>query len=98
MRGCRGAVLCVCPEKEHKGGHIGRAPAAPGREKMQNLMYDQKLEKRLNRLTVSKYLFRLRAETPLRLPPYKGSAFHGAFGHALKRISPFYYQEIFENK
>ncbi|MCW5204122.1 CRISPR system precrRNA processing endoribonuclease RAMP protein Cas6 [Desulfobulbus sp. US4] len=50
----------------------------------------------LRLLTVSKYLFRLRAETPLRLPPYKGSALHGAFGHALKRISPFYYQQICE--
>ena len=59
-------------------------------------MHDKEQENWLNRLTVSKYLFRLRAETLLRLPPYKGSAFHGAFGHALKRISPFYYQEIFE--
>jgi hypothetical protein len=52
--------------------------------------------KNLNRLTVSKYLFRLRAETSLQLPPYKGSTLHGAFGHALKRISLFYYQQIFE--
>ena len=58
-------------------------------------MPDQEPEKRLHQLTVSKYLFRLRAETSIRLPPYKGSAFHGAFGHALKRISPFYYQELF---
>ncbi|CAK8712500.1 CRISPR-associated protein Cas6 C-terminal domain-containing protein [Candidatus Electrothrix aarhusensis] len=56
----------------------------------------QEFPHNLRLLNVSKYLFRLRAETPLRLPPYKGSAFHGAFGHALKRISPFYYQEIFE--
>jgi hypothetical protein len=48
----------------------------------------------LDRLTLSKYLFRLRAESSLRLPLYKGSTFHGAFGHALKRISPFYYQQL----
>ncbi|WPD21793.1 MAG: hypothetical protein SD837_16485 [Candidatus Electrothrix scaldis] len=58
------------------------------------LMHHQLLNKRFIQLTVSKYLFRLRAETSLRLPPYKGSALHGAFGHALKRISPFYYQEL----
>ncbi len=65
-------------------------------------MDDQEQEKQvnplnpLNRLTLSKYLFRLQAESSLHLPPYKGSAFHGAFGHALKRISPFYYQQLFE--
>ncbi|XCN71681.1 MAG: CRISPR system precrRNA processing endoribonuclease RAMP protein Cas6 [Candidatus Electrothrix aestuarii] len=57
-------------------------------------MHDQDQGNRLHQLTVSKYLFRLRAETSLRLPPYKGSALHGAFGHALKRISPFYYEEL----
>ncbi len=50
----------------------------------------------LQKLTIAKYLFRLRAETPILLPPYKGSSFHGGFGHALKRIAPFYYKEIFE--
>lgn len=54
-----------------------------------------RLQGDLQILTIAKYLFRLRAETTIRLPPDKGSAFHGAFGHALKRISPFYYQEIF---
>ncbi|MCI5142629.1 MAG: hypothetical protein D3909_13095, partial [Candidatus Electrothrix sp. ATG1] len=57
---------------------------------------DQKYTKNLDLLTISKYLFRFQVETALRLPPYKGSAFHGAFGHALKRISPFYYQQLFE--
>ncbi|WP_446011825.1 hypothetical protein [Candidatus Electrothrix sp.] len=41
-------------------------------------MHDQHLDKRFNLLTVSKHLFHLQAETSLRLPPYKGSAFHGA--------------------
>lgn len=31
--------------------------------------------------------FTLKAVTPLRLPPYKGSAFRGGFGHALKQIA-----------
>jgi hypothetical protein len=57
---------------------------------------DQEFPDNLGFLSVSKYLFRLRAEKLIRLPPEKGSAFHGAFGHALKRISPFYYQEICE--
>jgi hypothetical protein len=56
----------------------------------------QEIPNNLHLLTVSKYLFRLRAETSVKLPPYKGSAFHGGFGHALKRISPFYYRQIFE--
>lgn len=31
------------------------------------------------------YRFTLKATTAIRLPPYKGSAFRGGFGHALKR-------------
>jgi hypothetical protein len=31
------------------------------------------------------YRFVLKATTTIELPPYKGSAFHGGFGHALKR-------------
>jgi len=31
--------------------------------------------------------FTLKVITPLHLPPYKGSAFRGGFGHALKRIA-----------
>jgi hypothetical protein len=33
-----------------------------------------------------KYHFRCRFETEGLLPPYKGSAFRGVFGHALKRV------------
>jgi hypothetical protein len=47
-------------------------------------------------MPVAKYLFLLQAETRIQLPPYKGSAFHGGFGHALKKISSFYFREIFE--
>ena len=50
----------------------------------------------LSKLTAAKYLFRLQAETRIQLPPYKGSALHGGFGHALKKISPFYYQQLCE--
>ena len=49
----------------------------------------------LDRLYISKYLFQLRATTEIRLVPFKGSAFHGGFGHALKKISPLYCEEIF---
>ena len=49
------------------------------------------------RLTIAKYRFRLEAtsrivfsETSL----YKGATLHGGFGHALKNISPFYYQAL----
>jgi len=47
-------------------------------------------------LTVVKYVFRLVAEQEIILPPYKGSAFHGGFGHALKKISPIWYRKLFE--
>jgi len=50
----------------------------------------------LQLLPVAKYLFRLNTATRIQLPPYKGSALHGGFGHALKKISPFYYRQIFE--
>lgn len=50
----------------------------------------------LDKLTVAKYLFRLKTETRIQLPPYKGSALHGGFGHALKKITPFYYQQLCE--
>ena len=50
----------------------------------------------LSKFNIAKYLFRLRADTAIQLPPYKGSALHGGFGHALKKISSYYYKEIFE--
>ena len=37
-------------------------------------------------LPVSRYRLRFVAEEPLRLPAYAGSAWRGAFGHALKRL------------
>ncbi len=36
-------------------------------------------------MPVARYIFRFRCEEPLRLPPFPGSAWRGAFGHALKR-------------
>ena len=50
----------------------------------------------LRQFTVAKYLFRARAETRIDLPPYKGSALHGGFGHALKKIAPSYYRILFQ--
>ena len=50
----------------------------------------------LQLLPVAKYLFRLKAKSSIQLPPYKGSALHGGFGHALKKISPYYYHQLFE--
>lgn len=50
----------------------------------------------LPNLTVAKYLFKLVSEKDIILPAYKGSAFHGGFGHALRKISPTWYQELFE--
>ncbi|NOZ70075.1 MAG: CRISPR system precrRNA processing endoribonuclease RAMP protein Cas6 [Deferribacteres bacterium] len=40
----------------------------------------------LRYLTFARFIFRARAETVLNLPPYKGSAFRGGFGHNLKKI------------
>ena len=37
-------------------------------------------------LTVARYRLRFIAQEPLRLPAYAGSAWRGAFGHALKRL------------
>lgn len=50
----------------------------------------------LSRLTLVKYRFTLSATTKIILPVNKGSALHGGFGHALKRISPYYYQKLCE--
>lgn len=58
--------------------------------------FDQPFSCALQLLPVAKYLFRLKTKTRIQLPPYKGSALHGGFGHALKKISPYYYQHIFE--
>ena len=41
----------------------------------------------LSHLTFAKLGLILEAEDPLHLPPYKGSTFRGAFGHAFRRIT-----------
>ncbi|MDH4319260.1 MAG: CRISPR system precrRNA processing endoribonuclease RAMP protein Cas6 [Desulfobulbaceae bacterium] len=50
----------------------------------------------LDLLPISRYRFTLVANTPIRLPLYKGSTVHGGFGHALRKISPTYYRMLFE--
>ncbi len=40
--------------------------------------------------------FILEAIDPINLPNYKGSAFHGGFGHALKTISPTWFDYFFQ--
>lgn len=47
-------------------------------------------------LEVSKYRFTLEAVDNITMPVYKGSTFHGGFGHALMKISPVWYQYFFE--
>lgn len=48
-------------------------------------------------LNLAKYRFTLEATEPITLPTYKGSAFHGGFGHALMQISPIWYRYFFES-
>ncbi len=46
---------------------------------------------------LSRFRFRLTAISPIVLPSgYKGSTFHGAFGHALKSLSPHFYDLFFK--
>jgi len=47
---------------------------------------------------LSKYRFTLEAIDNISLPAYKGSTFHGGFGHALMQISPIWYRYFFEPK
>ena len=49
----------------------------------------------LARFRVGRFRFALTATSPIVLPEYKGSAFHGAFGWALRRVSPSLYQNLF---
>ena len=49
-----------------------------------------------NSLKLSKYCFTLEAIDHISLPAYKGSTFHGGFGHALMKISPTWYRYFFE--
>lgn len=44
---------------------------------------------------LAKYRFTLRAETHIALPAYKGSAVHGGFGHALKHVSPSFFEYFY---
>ncbi len=49
-------------------------------------------------LKITKYCFTLEAIDAINLPTYKGSTFHGGFGHALMKISPTWYRYFFEAK
>ena len=40
----------------------------------------------LPKLPIGHYQLRFRAQDPVRLPPFAGSAWRGAFGQALKRL------------
>ncbi len=46
-------------------------------------------------MDISKHRFSLKAIDRITLPAYKGSAFHGGFGHALHKISPDDYDYFF---
>lgn len=50
----------------------------------------------INSLKISKFRFALEAIDSITLPAYKGSTFHGGFGHAFKAISPTWYRYFFE--
>ncbi len=47
-------------------------------------------------LRIGIYRFSLVARTSIVLPLFKGSTFHGAFGHALRRLSPGDYSALYE--
>ena len=47
-------------------------------------------------LAVARYRFRMVTVSEIVLPAYKGSAFHGGFGHALRRMAPSWYRLLFE--
>ena len=49
-------------------------------------------------LPISKYRFTLEAVDSITLPTYKGSSFHGGFGHALKQISPTWFKYFYQPK
>ena len=49
-----------------------------------------------HKLKVIKYRFTLEAIDNISLPAYKGSTFHGGFGHALMKISPTWYRYFYE--
>ncbi len=47
-------------------------------------------------LAVARHRFRMVAAGEIVFPAYKGSAFHGGFGHALKRMAPSWYRLLLE--
>jgi len=49
----------------------------------------------LTHFTLAKYRFTFCVKSEVTLPAYKGSAFHGGFGHALKKIAPSFYDYFF---
>lgn len=44
---------------------------------------------------LARFRFLLRAETPIHLPGFKGSALHGSLGHALRSLSPHFHDLLF---
>ncbi len=50
----------------------------------------------VNHFAFACFAFKIRVETPLSLPVFKGSTFHGAFGHALDRISPSSFEYFYK--
>ncbi len=44
------------------------------------------MERLLDGFSFAEFLFVLRADEPIELPPYKGSTFRGGFGHAFKKV------------
>ena len=40
----------------------------------------------LRKIRYARFRLEMTAASPLRLPPYKGSTFRGAFGHTFKRL------------
>ncbi|PPC90178.1 MAG: hypothetical protein CTY34_08785 [Methylobacter sp.] len=49
-------------------------------------------------LEIIRLSFTLEAFEPIHLPSYKGSTFHGGFGHALNRISPTWFAYFYQPK
>ena len=50
----------------------------------------------LSGFEIAKYRFKARVTKEIALPVYKGSAFHGGFGCALKAISPAFFQLFYQ--
>lgn len=51
---------------------------------------------RADSFKLARFRFRLSVLSPIDFPSgYKGSTFHGGFGHALKNLSPHFYDLFF---